>query len=62
MTNNQELKRMPAKYAGTTARRSGRAAMGLESLAVARGRVKAAAEADQTESRQPGSLPGPGGS
>ena len=53
---------MQAKHEALNGRRSGRAAMGLETATVAGGRVKAAAEADQTAFRQPGSLPGPGGS
>ena len=59
---NGKLTATPAGRAGSKAHRSGRAAMGMETPASADARVTAAAESDETELRQPGSLPGPGGS
>jgi hypothetical protein len=59
---NGNLTTTPAGHAGRTTHRSGRVAMGLETPATAGGRVTAATESDETASRQPGSLPGPGGS
>jgi hypothetical protein len=61
-TTNGKFTGVPAGRVGSKTHRSGRKAMGMETSATAGGRVTAAAESDQTALRQPGSLPGPGGS
>ena len=62
MTTNGWLTAVPASRTGNKTHRSGRVALGLDTQAMADGRITAAAESDETATRQPGSLPGPGGS